>query len=217
MQLLRLEMKGFKSFADKTVVSFSPGMTGIVGPNGSGKSNITDAIRWVLGESNVRHLRGQKAEDIIFSGTEARRPHNTAEVNLIFDNSDGTLGKELTEVVITRRMYRNGESEFQINKRNCRLKDIHLLLADTGLGKDSMAIIGQNRIDAILNSKPEERRLIFEDVAGISRFKMNKEDAIRRINSTDRNMERLDDVMSTLGDQLVELEAKANVTREYNT
>ncbi|WP_127148435.1 chromosome segregation protein SMC [Veillonella sp. VA139] len=217
MQLLRLEMKGFKSFADKTVVSFSPGMTGIVGPNGSGKSNITDAIRWVLGESNVRHLRGQKAEDIIFSGTEARRPHNTAEVNLIFDNSDGTLGKELAEVVITRRMYRNGESEFQINKRNCRLKDIHLLLADTGLGKDSMAIIGQNRIDAILNSKPEERRLIFEDVAGISRFKMNKEDAIRRINSTDRNMERLDDVMSTLGDQLIELEAKANVTREYNT
>lgn len=217
MQLLRLEMKGFKSFADKTVVSFSPGMTGIVGPNGSGKSNITDAIRWVLGESNVRHLRGQKAEDIIFSGTEARRPHNTAEVNLIFDNSDGTLGKELAEVVITRRMYRNGESEFQINKRNCRLKDIHLLLADTGLGKGSMAIIGQNRIDAILNSKPEERRLIFEDVAGISRFKMNKEDAIRRINSTDRNMERLDDVMSTLGDQLVELEAKANVTREYNT
>lgn len=217
MQLLRLEMKGFKSFADKTVVSFSPGMTGIVGPNGSGKSNITDAIRWALGESNVRHLRGQKAEDIIFSGTEARRPHNTAEVNLIFDNSDGTLGKELAEVVITRRMYRNGESEFQINKRNCRLKDIHLLLADTGLGKDSMAIIGQNRIDAILNSKPEERRLIFEDVAGISRFKMNKEDAIRRINSTDRNMERLDDVMSTLGDQLVELEAKANVTREYNT
>lgn len=216
MQLLRLEMKGFKSFADKTVVSFSPGMTGIVGPNGSGKSNITDAIRWVLGESNVRHLRGQKAEDIIFSGTEARRPHNTAEVNLIFDNSDGTLGKELAEVVITRRMYRNGESEFQINKRNCRLKDIHLLLADTGLGKDSMAIIGQNRIDAILNSKPEERRLIFEDVAGISRFKMNKEDAIRRINSTDRNMERLDDVMSTLGDQLAELEAKANVTRKYN-
>ncbi len=217
MQLLRLEMKGFKSFADKTVVSFSPGMTGIVGPNGSGKSNITDAIRWVLGESNVRHLRGQKAEDIIFSGTEARRPHNTAEVNLIFDNSDGTLGKELAEVVITRRMYRNGDSEFQINKRNCRLKDIHLLLADTGLGKDSMAIIGQNRIDAILNSKAEERRLIFEDVAGISRFKMNKEDAIRRIHSTERNMERLDDVMSTLGDQLVDLEAKANVTREYNT
>ena len=216
MQLIRLEMKGFKSFADKTVVSFSPGMTGIVGPNGSGKSNITDAIRWVLGESNVRHLRGQKAEDIIFSGTEARRPHNTAEVNLIFDNSDGTLGQELAEIVITRRMYRNGESEFQINKRNCRLKDIHLLLADTGLGKDSMAIIGQNRIDAILNSKPEERRLIFEDVAGISRFKMNKEDAIRRIHSTERNMERLDDVMSTLGDQLVDLEAKAYTTREYN-
>ena len=217
MQLLRLEMKGFKSFADKTVVSFSPGMTGIVGPNGSGKSNITDAIRWVLGESNVRHLRGQKAEDIIFSGTEARRPHNTAEVNLIFDNSDGTLGKELAEVVITRRMYRNGESEFQINKRNCRLKDIHLLLADTGLGKDSMAIIGQNRIDAILNSKPEERRLIFEDVAGISRFKINKEDALRRIASTDRNMERVRDVMATIEEQLGPLSEKAEKTKKYMT
>ncbi|MBF1762073.1 MAG: AAA family ATPase, partial [Veillonella sp.] len=215
MQLLRLEMKGFKSFADKTVVKFSPGMTAIVGPNGSGKSNVTDAMRWVLGESNVRNLRGQKAEDIIFSGTVKRRPMGAAEATLVFDNSDGTLDVDMAEVAITRRIYRSGETEFMINKRKCRLKDIHMLLADTGLGKDSMAIIGQNRIDAILNSKPEERRLIFEDVAGISRFKLNKEDALRRINATERNMERVGDVMSTLEDQLVPLADKAEKTRQY--
>ena len=215
MQLLRLEMKGFKSFADKTVVTFSPGMTAIVGPNGSGKSNITDAIRWVLGESNIRNLRGQKAEDIIFSGTERRRSLGAAEVTLVFDNTDGQLGEELTEVALCRRIYRTGESEFFINKRACRLKDIHLLLADTGLGKDSMAIIGQNRIDAILNSKPEERRLIFEDVAGISRFKLNKEDALRRIHGTERNMERIQDILITLEEQLDPLREKADKTIQY--
>lgn len=215
MQLLRLELKGFKSFADRTIVKFSPGMTAVIGPNGSGKSNITDAMKWVLGESNVRNLRGQRAEDIIFSGTEKRKPMSAAEVTLIFDNSDGQLDVDMQEVAITRRIYRTGESEFLINKRQCRLKDIHLLLADTGLGKDSMAIIGQNRIDAILNSKPEERRLIFEDVAGISRFKINKEDALRRIASTDRNMERVRDIMSTLEDQLEPLAEKAETTKKY--
>lgn len=217
MQLLRLELKGFKSFADKTVVKFSPGMTAVIGPNGSGKSNITDAMKWVLGESNVRNLRGQKAEDIIFSGTEKRKPMSAAEVTLVFDNSDQQLDLDMAEVAITRRIYRTGESEFLINKRSCRLKDIHLLLADTGLGKDSMAIIGQNRIDAILNSKPEERRLIFEDVAGISRFKINKEDALRRIASTDRNMERVRDVMATIGEQLGPLSEKAEKTKKYMT
>ena len=215
MQLLRLELKGFKSFADKTIVKFSPGMTAVIGPNGSGKSNITDAMKWVLGESNVRNLRGQKAEDIIFSGTEKRRPMGAAEVTLVFNNSDGQLDIDVTEVAITRRIYRSGESEFQINKRNCRLKDIHMLLADTGLGRDSMAIIGQNRIDAILNSKPEERRLIFEDVAGISRFKLNKEDALRRIATTERNMERIQDVMATIEDQLEPLQIKAETTKKY--
>ena len=217
MQLLRLELKGFKSFADKTVVKFSPGMTAVIGPNGSGKSNITDAMKWVLGESNVRNLRGQKAEDIIFSGTEKRKPMSAAEVTLVFDNSDHQLDVDMAEVAITRRIYRTGESEFLINKRSCRLKDIHLLLADTGLGKDSMAIIGQNRIDAILNSKPEERRLIFEDVAGISRFKINKEDALRRIASTDRNMERVRDVMATIEEQLGPLSEKAEKTKKYMT
>ena len=217
MQLLRLELKGFKSFADKTVVKFSPGMTAVIGPNGSGKSNITDAMKWVLGESNVRNLRGQKAEDIIFSGTEKRKPMSAAEVTLVFDNSDQQLDLDMAEVAITRRIYRTGESEFLINKRSCRLKDINLLLADTGLGKDSMAIIGQNRIDAILNSKPEERRLIFEDVAGISRFKINKEDALRRIASTDRNMERVRDVMATIEEQLGPLSEKAEKTKKYMT
>lgn len=217
MQLLRLELKGFKSFADKTVVKFSPGMTAVIGPNGSGKSNITDAMKWVLGESNVRNLRGQKAEDIIFSGTEKRKPMSSAEVTLVFDNSDQQLDLDMAEVAITRRIYRTGESEFLINKRSCRLKDIHLLLADTGLGRDSMAIIGQNRIDAILNSKPEERRLIFEDVAGISRFKINKEDALRRIASTDRNMERVRDVMATIEEQLGPLSEKAEKTKKYMT
>ena len=217
MQLLRLELKGFKSFADKTIVKFSPGMTAVIGPNGSGKSNITDAMKWVLGESNVRNLRGQKAEDIIFSGTEKRNPMSAAEVTLVFDNSDQQLDIDMAEVAITRRIYRTGESEFLINKRSCRLKDIHLLLADTGLGRDSMAIIGQNRIDAILNSKPEERRLIFEDVAGISRFKINKEDALRRIASTDRNMERVRDVMATIEEQLGPLSEKAEKTKKYMT
>ena len=217
MQLLRLELKGFKSFADKTIVKFSPGMTAVIGPNGSGKSNITDAMKWVLGESNVRNLRGQKAEDIIFSGTEKRKPMSAAEVTLVFDNSDQQLDIDMAEVAITRRIYRTGESEFLINKRSCRLKDIHLLLADTGLGRDSMAIIGQNRIDAILNSKPEERRLIFEDVAGISRFKINKEDALRRIASTDRNMERVRDVMATIEEQLGPLSEKAEKTKKYMT
>ena len=217
MQLLRLELKGFKSFADKTVVKFSPGMTAVIGPNGSGKSNITDAMKWVLGESNVRNLRGQKAEDIIFSGTEKRKPMSAAEVTLVFDNSDQQLDLDMAEVAITRRIYRTGESEFLINKRSCRLKDIHLLLADTGLGRDSMAIIGQNRIDAILNSKPEERRLIIEDVAGISRFKINKEDALRRIASTDRNMERVRDVMATIEEQLGPLSEKAEKTKKYMT
>lgn len=215
MQLLRLELKGFKSFADKTIVKFSPGMTAIVGPNGSGKSNITDAMRWVLGESNVRHLRGQKAEDIIFAGTEKRRPMSTAEVTLVFDNSDKRLHPDLAEVALTRRIYRSGESEFFINKKACRLKDIQALLADTGLGRDSMAIIGQNRVDAILNSKPEDRRLIFEEVAGISRFKMNKDESLRRMGQTDRNMERVADLMANLDEQMEPLREKAAKTQAH--
>ena len=215
MQLLRLELKGFKSFADHTIIPFSGGMTGIVGPNGSGKSNIADAIRWVLGESNVRQLRGSKGEDIIFSGTEKRRPMMAAEATLVFDQCEDLSEEQFAEMAITRRIYRNGESEFFVNKKAVRLKDIHHLLADTGLGKDSMAIIGQNRVDAILNSKPEERRLFFEDVAGISGFKLNKEEALRRMAATDRNVERVLDLKATLEEQLIGLEKKAEATKQY--
>jgi len=209
MQLLKMELRGFKSFADKTTLTFDKGITAIVGPNGSGKSNISDAIRWVMGEQNVRQLRGQKSEDIIFSGTEKRRPQGAAEVSLYFDNSDHQLDVEFTEVVVTRRIFRSGESEFFINKRPCRLKDIHLLFADTGIGQDSMAVIGQNRVDRILNSKPEERRIIFEEVAGISRYKSRKQDGLRKIEETEHNLERIHDMMSVLEDQLEPMKEQA--------
>ena len=158
----RLEAYGFKSFADKIEIEFHPGITAIVGPNGSGKSNVTDAVRWVLGEQNVRTLRGSKAEDIIFTGSATRRALGVAEASLFFEN-EGDMPVDYREVVVTRRLFRSGESEFFINKARCRLKDINNLFADTGLGRDGMSVIGQNRIDEILNSKPEERRLYFEE------------------------------------------------------
>ena len=204
-----MELRGFKSFADKTTLTFDKGITAIVGPNGSGKSNISDAIRWVMGEQNVRQLRGQKSEDIIFSGTEKRRPQGAAEVSLYFDNSDHQLDVEFAEVVVTRRIFRSGESEFFINKRPCRLKDIHLLFADTGIGQDSMAVIGQNRVDRILNSKPEERRVIFEEVAGISRYKSRKQEGLRKIAETEHNLERIHDMMSVLEEQLEPMKEQA--------
>jgi len=209
MQLIKMELRGFKSFADKTTLTFDKGITAIVGPNGSGKSNISDAIRWVMGEQNVRQLRGQKSEDIIFSGTEKRRPQGAAEVSLYFDNSDHQLDVEFAEVVVTRRIFRSGESEFFINKRPCRLKDIHLLFADTGIGQDSMAVIGQNRVDRILNSKPEERRVIFEEVAGISRYKSRKQEGLRKIAETEHNLERIHDMMSVLEEQLEPMKEQA--------
>ena len=216
MRLIKMELRGFKSFADKTTLAFGKGITGIVGPNGSGKSNISDAVRWVLGEQNVRNLRGQKAEDIIFSGTEVRRPQGVAEVSLYFDNSDRALDIDFLEVVITRRLFRSGDSEFYINKRPCRLKEIHQLFADTGIGRDSMAVIGQNKIDAILNSRPEERRLIFEEVSGISRYKNRKLEALRKIEETERNLERIEDMHRVLLEQLEPLAASAERTKEFN-
>lgn len=161
LQLKRLEAYGFKSFADKIEIEFNAGITAIVGPNGSGKSNITDAIRWVLGEQNVRNLRGSKAEDIIFTGSASRRALGVAEVSLVFDNT-GELPVDFKEVVVTRRLFRSGESEFYINKSRCRLKDIYNLFADTGLGHDGLSVISQNKMDDILNSKPEERRLFLK-------------------------------------------------------
>lgn len=215
MKLLRLILQGFKSFADKTTIEFADGMTVIVGPNGCGKSNISDAVRWVLGEQNVRNLRGQKSEDIIFAGSESRPRKNGAEVTLVLDNSNRELPLDTAEVSITRRILRNGDSDFQINKRNCRLKDIHELLANTGLGKGSLAIIGQNRVDEVLTAKPEERRAIFEDVAGISLYRMRKNEGLQKLVKTAENMDRVKDMMAMLDEQTGPMKEKAEKAKAY--
>ena len=176
MYLKRIELHGFKSFADKVNVEFQPGITGIVGPNGCGKSNISDAVRWVLGEQSVNSVRGANMSDVIFAGSEDRRAQNLAEVTLVFDNSDRFMKYDYNEVEITRRLYRmNNEAEYLINKQSCRLKDIIDLIMDTGLGKDSLSIISQGNISSFADNKPEERRGIFEDAAGVSKYKKRKE------------------------------------------
>lgn len=215
MQLKKLEAYGFKSFADKIAIDFDQGITAIVGPNGSGKSNITDAIRWVLGEQNVRNLRGTKAEDIIFTGSASRKALGVAEVSLFFDN-DGTLPVDFREVVVTRRLYRSGESEFYINRSRCRLKDIYNLFADTGIGHDGMSIIGQNRIDDILNSKPEERRAFFEETAGITKYRNRKRESVRKLSETEANLVRVQDIIHEIETQLEPLARHAEKTRIYN-
>lgn len=174
MFLKRLDVIGFKSFADRVSIDFVPGVTAVVGPNGSGKSNITDAIRWVLGEQSAKSLRGAKMEDVIFAGSDSRKPLNVAEVTITLDNEDGFLPLEYQEVSITRRVYRSGESEFFINRQPCRLKDIVDLFLDSGLGKEAFSIIGQGRVEEILSSKPEERRTIFEEAAGVLKYKLRK-------------------------------------------
>lgn len=174
MFLKRLEAIGFKSFADRISIDFVPGMTAIVGPNGSGKSNITDAIRWVLGEQSAKSLRGAKMEDVIFSGSESRKPLNVAEVTLTLDNSDQFLPLEYEEVSITRRVYRSGDSEFFINNQPCRLKDIVDLFMDSGVGREAFSIISQGKVEEILSSKAEDRRMIFEDAAGVLKYKTRK-------------------------------------------
>ncbi|MDY6084868.1 MAG: chromosome segregation protein SMC [Dialister sp.] len=217
MRLARLILQGFKSFADKTIIDFSDGMTVIVGPNGCGKSNISDAVRWVLGEQNIRNIRGQKSEDIIFSGAATRAAKNAAEVTLILDNSQHELPLGQAEVAITRRLLRSGESEYQLNRKSCRLKDIQELLANTGLGKGSLAIIGQNRVDQVLMAQPEERRIIFEDVAGISLYRMRKNEGLRKLGRTAENIERVQDLMAVLEEEsepLLEAAQKASAYKK---
>ena len=214
--LKKFEVFGFKSFADKTELEFSPGINAIVGPNGSGKSNLSDAIRWALGEQSIRNLRGAKMEDVIFSGTTLRRPLGIAEVSLTFDNYDALLPLDYGEVTVTRRVFRSGESEYFINKTHCRLKDLQELLAGTGLGRESMAVIGQNKIDEILNSKPEERRLIFEEVIGIARYKQRRKDAIRKMEDTEQNLTRVRDIIAEIETQLEPLRESAEKTSRYN-
>lgn len=216
MRLKSFTTYGFKSFADKTELSFDKGITAVVGPNGSGKSNISDAIRWALGEQSAKYLRGSKMEDVIFSGSGKRRPLGVAEVNLEFDNSDHTLPLDFETVNITRRLYRSGDSDYAINKKNCRLKDIVDLLADTGLGKGSMAIIGQNKIDEILNSRPEDRRGLFEEAAGIAKYRLRKKDALRRLDDTATNLTRINDIRSEVEAQVEPLAKAAEKTARYN-
>ncbi|MEG2377548.1 MAG: AAA family ATPase, partial [Clostridia bacterium] len=215
MRLKSLEMQGFKSFPDKTQLIFGDGITAIVGPNGSGKSNISDAVRWVLGEQSTKTLRGGKMEDVIFGGTVKRSAVGFAEVSLTIDNSDGVLPTDYNEVTITRRYYRSGESEFYINRSAVRLRDIHELLMDTGLGRDGYSIIGQGRIDEILSLKSEDRREIFEEAAGISKFRHRKDESERKLSATEENLVRIRDIISELAAQVEPLEIQAEQARRY--
>jgi chromosome segregation protein len=215
MYLKKLEMQGFKSFADKTVLEFMPGITTVIGPNGSGKSNISDAIRWVLGEQSMKSLRGAKSEDVIFSGTQARKSLGFAEVSLIFDNQDNKLPVEFTEVTVTRKLYRSGESQYFINKTPCRLKDIIELFMDTGIGKDGYSIIGQGRIDEILSNKSEDRRNIFEEAAGIVKYKARKLEAEKKLERTKLNLLRINDILAEIEQNLEPLKLQAGKAKEF--
>lgn len=215
MYLKKLEMHGFKSFADKTVLEFLPGITTVIGPNGSGKSNISDAIRWVLGEQSMKSLRGTKAEDVIFSGTLNRKSLGFAEVSLVFDNQDNRLPVEFTEVTVTRKLFRSGESQYFINKTPCRLKDIVELFMDTGIGKDGYSIIGQGRIDEILSNKSEDRRNIFEEAAGIVKYKSRKIEAEKKLERTKLNLLRINDVLVEIEQNLEPLKEQAAVARKF--
>ena len=208
-------MQGFKSFPDKTVISFGDGITAIVGPNGSGKSNIADAVRWVMGETSSKTLRGQKMEDVIFDGTAMRKPLGFAEVSLVLDNTDRTLDIEYDEVAITRRYYRSGESEYFINRSDVRLRDIQELLRDTGLGKTGYSIIGQGAITEIIAAKSADRRVLFEEAAGISKFKHKKDESVRRLAQTQDNITRIKDITSELEARLGPLEKQSQKARKY--
>ncbi len=199
MRLKELEIQGFKSFPDRTKITIGPGITGVVGPNGSGKSNISDAIRWVMGETSSKQLRGAgKMEDVIFGGTQTRGAMGFASVSLTIDNSDHGLAMDADEVTIGRRYYRSGESEYTINGQNVRLKDVYELLLDTGLGRDGYAIVGQGRIAEIVAAKSNERREIFEEASGIARFRYRKNEAERRLAAAEGNLERLRDILGEL-------------------
>src|SRR5246127_2011680 len=193
--LRRLELVGFKSFADKTQFDFAAGITAIVGPNGSGKSNIVDAVRWVLGEQSARSLRGGEMTDVIFNGSASRRSHGLAEVSMVFDNRRRLLATDAEEVTVTRRVYRSGEGEYLINNQPCRLKDVKDLFLGSGAGTDAYCIIQQGQVDVLLQTAPKERRTIFEEAAGISRFKAKKIETLRRLERVDGNLQRLRDIL----------------------
>ena len=215
MYLKRLEMQGFKSFADRTIFEFKNGITAVIGPNGSGKSNISDAIRWVLGEQSMKSLRGAKSEDVIFAGTENRKSLGFAEVNMVIDNSDERLPIEYKEVTVTRKLYRTGETGYYINKVPCRLKDILELFMDTGIGKDGYSIIGQGKIDEILSNKSEDRRHIFEEAAGIVKYKVRKEESEKKLEQTKVNLIRINDILAEIEANLEPLKEKADKAKKF--
>lgn len=215
MYLKRIEIAGFKSFADRTVIDFENSVTAVVGPNGSGKSNITEAIRWVLGEQSAKSLRGGKMPDIIFAGSETRKPLNIAEVTIILDNQDHYLPLDFSEISVTRRYRRTGESDFYINKQSCRLKDIQDLFMDSGLGKESFSIISQGKVEAIFSSKPEDRRGIFEEAAGVLKYKQRKKKAEQKLFETEDNLDRVQDIIYELQDQLLPLQTQSESAKRY--
>ncbi len=217
MFLKRIELFGFKSFADKTELEFGPGITAIVGPNGSGKSNVADAVRWVMGEHSAKQLRGDRMEDVIFAGSQARKPLGMAEVSLTFDNSDGALRVEFSEVTVTRKVYRDGKSEFYINKGPCRLRDIQEMFLDTGIGKDSYSVIEHAKIDDILYGRSEDRRAMLEETAGIAKYKAKKREALRKLERTERELERVRDILEEISGRLGPLEEQARRAELYKS
>ena len=215
MYLKNIEVHGFKSFAQKINFEFHNGITGIVGPNGSGKSNVGDAVRWVLGEQSAKQLRGGNMQDVIFSGTETRKPLSFASVAITLDNSDHKLPVDYNEVTITRRLYRSGESEYLINGSACRLKDINEMFYDTGIGKEGYSIIGQGQIDKILSGKSEERRELFDEAAGIVKFKRRKNTTIKKLEEERQNLVRVTDILSELTKQLGPLEKQSETAKIF--
>ena len=215
MYLKRLELYGFKSFADKTVLEFMPGITSVIGPNGSGKSNISDAIKWVLGEQSMKSLRGAKSEDIIFAGTQNRKSLGYAECSIVFDNQDAKLPIEYSEITVTRRIYRSGETGYFINKTPCRLKDILELFMDTGIGKEGYSIIGQGKIDEILSNKSEDRRHIFEEASGIVKYRVRKQETEKKLEQTKLNLLRINDVLSEIEGKIEPLKAQSEKAKKF--
>ena len=215
MYLKCIEIQGFKSFANKIRFDFHNGITGIVGPNGSGKSNVADAVRWVLGEQRVKQLRGSSMQDVIFNGTESRKPMGYAYVAITLDNSDHKLPTDYQEVTVARKIYRSGETEYLMNGAPCRLRDIHELFYDTGIGKEGYSIIGQGQIDRILSDKPEDRRELFDEAVGIVKFKRRKDSTLKKLASEKDNLVRIGDVLTELERQVPTLEKQAQKAKIY--
>lgn len=216
MYLKRLELQGFKTFAERTELELNAGVTAVVGPNGTGKSNISDAILWALGEQNVRELRGTKSQDVIFSGSDKRKPTGMAEVSMTFDNTSGVLPVQFSEVTITRRAFRSGDGEYFINKTACRLKDIYELFMDTGVGREAYSTISQGEMDAVLSAKPEDRRGLFEEAAGVKKYRHRRKEATRKLDNTTQNLQRVYDIVAELGDQIEPLREQSELARRYN-